>query len=988
MQLTPPTGGMGNKVGIRITGSAPSENRIEQVKVGASSVDGIQVDGVTQNNTLIYAEAGSNIGHRSDNANNTGCGLRIYNGTKNLKVEGASMIGEKWGVCVENASQIELKDTSATIPMDGGFRIYRSHGISIERGEIMAFGGGAAQRGIHIIESSAYRLSGMFIMGVGGVGLDIEGVPAQAVGASQIGQSRADNTTVVQLPRAEMFDPVVVPPWNEQAGAAIFIDATGSHGIHIHGGAPDVDIVGASITGSTTGHGLFIEGAGKNISITESRIGATSRGPAGNAGDGVRIENHANRTVIGAAHRGNTVSGNQGFGIQVIASKMARIQGNFIGTHPAGLEAMGNKLGGVKVKTSEWVYVGGLGLFDGNVISGNIKDGVEILGNSPGLPHLVASNFIGTDKDGKKALGNKGSGVALLGPADPNSAATKVKFNLIGGNDLSGIFVNGLGSAPNTQPPVPAPSIMGNLVGKFDWGQATIGAENKGRGIRLKSVKSAWVRGNLVRWNRLAGIKLESSAYNRISKNYISFHTATGIRLVDGSHGNQILLNDIWSNFGNGITVTGFTSGGNNLSRNSIWDNFGKGIGLVNGGNWMMPSPTIRSIGASKNLRSFYGDVPREVPDGSRIELFMDSGSQARHYLATGMTVNKTFSFFKIAAPEGTTFDGKQFRATVMDATSNDTSELGDYVAGERRCYLPEKAGAPPPAGFDFIGATVRRGVVYFFNVGSGVERALPGGNQDGGMPPSRRDAAVCHDASGNEHVVFAEDTGGGKHDLVLTSSAGESSQVLASDPADDLEPVFSADCARITFTSTRDGNAEIYLMNRDGTGLTRLTSNPADDRHPDFSPDGTKIVFASDRSVTATEIYTMDASSGENVEQKTTLGGVNRRPAWRKEADTIAFEHCTGAAPGYEPCGINLLAVGTGSVTELPLDSDPSDCHFERPEWFVSGDGDSYLVVTVKSPGTSEQPHLYLMNMNGSLIWQISPDGQSDAGFSCCLSP
>jgi TolB protein len=55
-------------------------------------------------------------------------------------------------------------------------------------------------------------------------------------------------------------------------------------------------------------------------------------------------------------------------------------------------------------------------------------------------------------------------------------------------------------------------------------------------------------------------------------------------------------------------------------------------------------------------------------------------------------------------------------------------------------------------------------------------------------------------------------------------------------------------DGTRIAFTSTSDGNQEIYLMNRDGSGLFRLTRNPAEDQWPDWSPDGKKLRFLSNR--------------------------------------------------------------------------------------------------------------------------------------------
>ena len=52
----------------------------------------------------------------------------------------------------------------------------------------------------------------------------------------------------------------------------------------------------------------------------------------------------------------------------------------------------------------------------------------------------------------------------------------------------------------------------------------------------------------------------------------------------------------------------------------------------------------------------------------------------------------------------------------------------------------------------------------------------------------------------------------------------------------------------KILFTSTRDGNREIYMMNPDGSEQVNLTQHPASDMGAVWSPRGDKILFASDR--------------------------------------------------------------------------------------------------------------------------------------------
>jgi len=85
------------------------------------------------------------------------------------------------------------------------------------------------------------------------------------------------------------------------------------------------------------------------------------------------------------------------------------------------------------------------------------------------------------------------------------------------------------------------------------------------------------------------------------------------------------------------------------------------------------------------------------------------------------------------------------------------------------------------------------------------------------------------------------------------------------------LPPVMAADenvTGRIAFTSSMDGNNEIYVMDADGTNVTRLTYNISNDINPEWHPKGCKIAFCSDRDGDL-EIYLMDVD-GTNITQLT----------------------------------------------------------------------------------------------------------------------
>jgi TolB protein len=83
----------------------------------------------------------------------------------------------------------------------------------------------------------------------------------------------------------------------------------------------------------------------------------------------------------------------------------------------------------------------------------------------------------------------------------------------------------------------------------------------------------------------------------------------------------------------------------------------------------------------------------------------------------------------------------------------------------------------------------------------------------------------------------------------------------------------------KIAFSSTRDGNFQIYVMNADGTGQTQLTNLP-DNYGPAWSPDGARIAFGSTRDRND-EIYVMNADGSEQVNVSQNPLGHERSHAW-----------------------------------------------------------------------------------------------------------
>ncbi len=108
----------------------------------------------------------------------------------------------------------------------------------------------------------------------------------------------------------------------------------------------------------------------------------------------------------------------------------------------------------------------------------------------------------------------------------------------------------------------------------------------------------------------------------------------------------------------------------------------------------------------------------------------------------------------------------------------------------------------------------------------------------------------------------------------------------------------------RVYFSSTRDGNSEIYSAAMDGSDPRRLTNNPAIDVSPTCGPGG-KIAFVSSRHG-GPQIFVMDGSGG-GVQRLTYKGNHNQTPAFCMDPATPLLAFSARDGGGFDIVTLNL---------------------------------------------------------------------------------
>ena len=188
------------------------------------------------------------------------------------------------------------------------------------------------------------------------------------------------------------------------------------------------------------------------------------------------------------------------------------------------------------------------------------------------------------------------------------------------------------------------------------------------------------------------------------------------------------------------------------------------------------------------------------------------------------------------------------------------------------------------------------------------------------------------------------------------TSTATATPTMEPSDTPTPTPPPPQPDAAfgRMAFTSSRDGNREIYVVDLAGGNVRRLTNNPGNDYLPDWSPDGSTIAFTSNRSGSY-DLWTMNGD-GSNQQPVVTTSAWDDYARWSPNGRRLALS-TTALTDGVPNSEIFVWRADSGltQVTHTALED-------QWPDWSPDG----RIIYSEGSKGQSNWD-LLVINPDGS---------------------
>lgn len=232
-----------------------------------------------------------------------------------------------------------------------------------------------------------------------------------------------------------------------------------------------------------------------------------------------------------------------------------------------------------------------------------------------------------------------------------------------------------------------------------------------------------------------------------------------------------------------------------------------------------------------------------------------------------------------------------------------------DYDGARRRRVSPDSGVSLLPS-FGSRGIWFSRMTSYGMYITSGMDRSRPIIESDG----LNMGATECGGR------LFFTSTRDGNSDIYSAALDGSDVKRLTNHPSIDVSPTCSPR-GEIAFVSNRQGGPQIFMMGADGSNQRRVTFKGAHNQTPAFCPDPSRSLLAFTGRDGGMDIFVLDL--GTKVYTRLTQAqGVNKDPAFSPDCRMVAFHSTRGGGAGgiwvTNPDGFNQHKVYTGHAETL----------------------------------------------------------------------
>ena len=476
--------------------------------------------------------------------------IRVDTGADNVTISGNFLGVEPDGTTANlNSTGVLARATGTTIggtsPGDRNLISGNDNGVSITSpasgtkvlGNVIGLDAGATAvigtgtNGVAVFNATNTTVGGTttsarnIIAGSGSSGVDLSGVNCSGVtiqgnriGTDGAGQNAGTNSAGIL---STQCDNVTIGGSNAGEGNLISANSIG--------------------IGSSLGSVLTIKGNIIGLNATGTAVVTTG---FGSQALGMQIDRTDRVVIGGTGSAGNVISGNQAGAILMITKQSIVnpiVQGNRIGTSADGLAALGNGSIGIGVVgNGSNIIIGGSNSGEGNLVSGNDGDGIDISDIQSGT---IQGNIVGLNLTQTATLPNTIDGIFVCECAGPLQigGTTAGAANIISGNGGNPLGGNGLhimdapGGASPDRIVVIGNRIGTNAAGTGNFGNVASGIlmDNKAIGVRIGGTTAA--EQNIIVNNGSDGITIVggNSTPNVIRANSIDRNGGLGIDLRD-----------------------------------------------------------------------------------------------------------------------------------------------------------------------------------------------------------------------------------------------------------------------------------------------------------------------------------------------------------------------------------------------------------------------------------------------------------------------